>query len=186
MAEHKYSNVIQHVAGIFGFYNKLKEEQIKCLQAVLDRRDTMAFLPTGFGKSLIYQMAPFALSEHYKKDIDKSICLILTPLNSIMMDQIHAMRKTGVSACALDYHCTSAQTFNSGYDSDDYSDEDSENTMISTVPVSEISAGKYTLVYAHPEALIRTKNGEALIDKLAKDDIVSCIAIDEAHIILEW
>ena len=52
---------------------------------LIQRYDIMAVLPTGYGKSLIFQAAPFVLKKKY--GLQKSVCLILTPLN--MVDQIN-------------------------------------------------------------------------------------------------
>ncbi|KAH3888554.1 hypothetical protein DPMN_012592 [Dreissena polymorpha] len=54
------------------------------------------------------------------------------------------------------------------------------------VPLEEIIEGKYSLVYAHPEAFLSRSIGTAILSAFERDIIVSCIAVDEAHMILEW
>lgn len=58
--------------------------------------------------------------------------------------------------------------------------------VIVNVPQDDIIKGKYTLIYAHPEALISTDKGTHLLSAMEREGIISCIAIDEAHMILEW
>ncbi|KAH3751394.1 hypothetical protein DPMN_185950 [Dreissena polymorpha] len=54
------------------------------------------------------------------------------------------------------------------------------------VPLEEIVEGEYSLVYAHPEAFLSTSIGTAILRAFERDITVSCIAFDEAHMILEW
>jgi len=176
--------LINNVIKDLGFLSPLKDSQIECLQHAIQRNDVMAILPTGYGKSLIFQAAPFVLKKKY--GLEKSVCIILTPLNSIMVDQINSLNKLGIPACWLDFTCMTGQTI--AADSDNSSDEveGSNPRPVVNVPLEDIAAGKYSLVYAHPEALMSTASGEALLNKLQKGGVVSCIAIDEAHMILEW
>ena len=84
-----------------------KEKQKECLKAVYDGIDFMAVLPTGFGKSLIFQAAPFLLAAKNGQDIydTNNIIVIITPLNSIMMSHCKALCSKGIKACYLDYCC---------------------------------------------------------------------------------
>ncbi|XP_053405620.1 putative ATP-dependent DNA helicase Q1 [Mercenaria mercenaria] len=176
--------IITSTSEKFGF--KLKDAQIECLCHVLKKEDCMAILPTGYGKSLIYQLAPHVLMSKY--GLEKSVCLILTPLNSIMQDQILSLQKLGISACAVDYTCSTAQTTDSDQDDDDDDGDDDERdcNLLIDVPIENVSKGGYSLIYAHPEALLSTKAGEQLLRKFELDNTLSCVAVDEAHMILEW
>ena len=78
-----------------------KEKQIDCLRAVFEQKNfmnTFAILPTRFGESLIYQTTPFLLdarnklNEELHRQCDK-IILVITPLNSIMMDQCRQLNQ---------------------------------------------------------------------------------------------
>lgn len=174
-------NDIYAVAKEIGFTKPLKDGQLECLRCVIKRQDLMAILPTGYGKSLIYQVAPFLIKRKFC--LDKSVCLVITPLNSIMMDQINSMHKQGVRACWLDYQCQGGQAISEDVDEDS---EDTNQDPIVSVPVPDIAEGKYSLVYAHPEALLSTTKGRSLLTTMEKNGILSCIAVDEAHMILEW
>ncbi|KAH3855074.1 hypothetical protein DPMN_097634 [Dreissena polymorpha] len=54
------------------------------------------------------------------------------------------------------------------------------------VPLEEIIEGKYSLVYAHPEAFLSTTIGIAILSAIERDKTVSCTAVDEAYMILAW
>ena len=159
-----------------------KDKQLECLEAVFRDQDIVAVLPTGYGKSLIFQSVPFLLEARngpFKQT--KNIVIVITPLNSIMMDQCRQLCEQGVNACYLDYKAESAYAV-LPHDSD--SDSDSEKgTMESMVPLSEIEQGCFNILYAHPESLLCT-SGRKLIKKIRP--LVCAVSIDEAHIVLEW
>ena len=64
-----------------GFNKVLKTEQVTALRAFHDKKDVLCLLPTGFGKSLIFQLTPF-LS-------DDNVTIVIGPLNSILKDQVY-------------------------------------------------------------------------------------------------
>ncbi|XP_044182578.1 ATP-dependent DNA helicase RecQ-like [Acropora millepora] len=74
---------------------RLKQEQEVAVRALLDGKDVLAVLTTGFGKSLIYQM--FVRSMAYKLDGHAAV-LVISPLISIIKDQISALKSLGYSA----------------------------------------------------------------------------------------
>ena len=162
----------------------LKDLQIEALLCVIEKRDIMAILPTGYGKSLIYQLAPLILKDYY--NLQKSVSMVLIPLNSIMQDQIIALQKIGEQARCVDYNGQGGQALFDDDDDDDEGGAKSDGDVILTVPMSDIADGKFTLVYSHPEALLSTDTGKSLIQNLENKKIISCIAVDEAHMILEW
>ena len=74
----------------------LKPKQIEALEALFAGRDVLAILPTGYGKSLIYQV--FAMSDVSTT----SSVLVISPLNSIVKEQVTEMIELGISAVHLD------------------------------------------------------------------------------------
>ena len=68
----------------------LKPKQVVCLEAIYNNKDTIAILPTGYGKSLIYQLLPPLLSKRRStlSDVEKAVVLVISPLNSLIDDQI--------------------------------------------------------------------------------------------------
>ena len=72
-----------------GFVHKLKEKQLETLHSLYEGKDTIAVLPTGFGKSVIFQLLPFFLQKVHGLS-DPMIVLVVAPLNSIMQDQVRS------------------------------------------------------------------------------------------------
>ena len=139
--------VLKHVFGHDAF-RPLQEEVIT---HVLERRDALIVLPTGGGKSLCYQL-PALMFE--------GITVVVSPLISLMQDQVMKLQGKGISAAflnsTLDYHA--------------YVD-----TM------HQVKRGEITLLYVAPETLVRN---EILL--MLDTSNVACIAIDEAHCISQW
>ncbi|MFP6768845.1 MAG: DNA helicase RecQ, partial [Planctomycetaceae bacterium] len=126
----------------------LQEEAMQC---VLDGRDSVVVLPTGGGKSLCFQ-AP-AL-------IRPGIGLVVSPLISLMKDQVDGLNAAGVSAACL----------NSGMESH-------ERRRV----FEALRAGELKLLYVAPERLVQ----QGLLDTLVEAN-VSLVAVDEAHCISQW
>ena len=82
-----------------------KVKQYQILESVILKRDTVGILPTGYGKSVLFHLLPFAadyLSENEGQNTNNcNIVLIITPLNAIVDDQIAILRKHGIDATAL-------------------------------------------------------------------------------------
>ena len=75
----------------------LKPLQVKCFECVLKGLDVIAVLPTGYWKSLLFQLLPDFLPVNG----DKNIVLVVSPLNSIIEDQLRILEGRGVSADVL-------------------------------------------------------------------------------------
>ena len=153
----------------------LKAEQREALSALYERKDVMCLLPTGFGKSAIFQLAPFLLDT----SSDSGVTIVVAPLNAIMKEQVMKLCKKGVAACYIDMNCEEGETFqlaspdtvsesdtdgdDDGWESDDDDDGVQRLEVVQvSVPISELMRGKYNLIYAHPEALLSTSSGMAV------------------------
>ncbi|MES2273645.1 MAG: DNA helicase RecQ [Chlamydiota bacterium] len=137
-----------HLKALFG-YNSFRHCQREIIEAVLERRDVLAILPTGAGKSICYQLPAMLLP---------GIAVVISPLISLMQDQVVSLYKSGLPAAFLN----------------------------SSLPFSEIqsvmqSLSEYKLLYIAPERLA-DKN---FIQALSQVPI-SLFAIDEAHCISQW
>ena len=82
---------------------QLKEKQYEVLKhVVLNNRDVLAVLPTGYGKSLTYQMLPPVLNfVDFGAEEKKATVIVISPLNALIRDQIVKMRESGLSVCVL-------------------------------------------------------------------------------------
>ena len=70
-----------------------KLNQLKCLSHLLDGHDVIGVLPTGFGKSLIYQLLPLILPQKR----NRNILLVVSPLSSIILDQATILEERGIT-----------------------------------------------------------------------------------------
>jgi ATP-dependent DNA helicase RecQ len=140
-------DVVRHTFGFSG----LRPLQDEAIAAVLEARDALVVLPTGGGKSLCYQ-AP-AL-------VRPGLTVVVSPLISLMQDQIDALRACGVAAGML----------NSGQDS-------SERQEIER----DLAQGRLKLLYLAPERLMQ----DGMVARLSSQELAG-IAIDEAHCISHW
>ena len=134
-------------------YDEFRPMQQEVIASVLSGRDTLAVMPTGGGKSLCYQIPALLFG---------GITLVVSPLISLMQDQVAFLVENGVSAVFL----------NSSLEWGDYLDA-----------VQRIKSGSVKLVYLSPEALAADRTQSILHDANLP---VSCITIDEAHCISEW
>ena len=152
----KYDELLKRAHAVlkttFG-YDEFRPMQQEVIASVLSGRDTLAVMPTGGGKSLCYQIPALLFG---------GITLVVSPLISLMQDQVAFLVENGVSAVFL----------NSSLEWGDYLDA-----------VQRIKSGSVKLVYLSPEALAADRTQSILHDASVP---VSCITIDEAHCISEW
>ncbi|MFR2069964.1 MAG: DNA helicase RecQ [Bacteroides nordii] len=141
--------MIQTLKTYFGYesFRPLQEEIIRNL---LNRKDCLVLMPTGGGKSICYQL-PALLCE--------GTAVVVSPLISLMKDQVEALRANGIAAGALNS-----------------SNDETENANLRRACIE----GKLKLLYISPEKLITE------VDYLLRDMNLSLFAIDEAHCISQW
>ena len=155
----------------------LKEKQMQVLRTVIvEKKDTLAVLPTGFGKSLIYQlMAPFAdfVESGFRPTESNSIVLVVSPLNALIRDQVTKLRECGLKACILKVDRVAL----------DGEGDDGERVCISE---SLENLKNFQLIYAHPEALVENKAVMQLLKTNEFQRRVRAIVVDEAHLVVDW
>ena len=137
---------------VFG-YDSFRPLQKEIISNVLQGHDTLAIMPTGGGKSLCYQIPAL---------IFPGLTVVVSPLISLMQDQVAALNEAGVNAVFL----------NSTVEWSAYLDS-----------MNAIRRGEIKIVYVSPEGL----NTAKIRDLLHEEGVeVSCITIDEAHCVSEW
>ena len=141
--------MIQTLKTYFG-YESFRPLQEEIIQNLLDRKDSLVLMPTGGGKSICYQL-PALLCE--------GTAIVVSPLISLMKDQVETLRANGIAAGALNS-----------------SNDETENANLRRACIE----GKLKLLYISPEKLITE------IDYLLRDMHLSLFAIDEAHCISQW
>jgi len=132
-------------------YASFRPGQNEAIDAILAGKDVLAVMPTGAGKSLCYQIPALLID---------GMTIVISPLISLMKDQVTALQKAGCDAAFL----------NSSLTAQEYAD-----TM------DEILAGKIKLLYIAPERLQR-----ADISQFTINTNLPLIVIDEAHCVSQW
>ena len=132
-------------------YREFRPHQEEIIDAALSGRDVMAVMPTSAGKSICYQVPAFALG---------GLTVVVSPLISLMADQVAALRELGVSAACL----------NSALEPD-------ERQQV----LGAIEDGSLRIVYVAPERL-----DEPAFLGIARERGLSLLAVDEAHCISQW
>ena len=140
----------QVLSDVFG-YDTFRPGQESVIAAILAGRDVMAVMPTGAGKSLCYQIPALVLP---------GITLVVSPLISLMQDQVGALLQNGVRAAYINSSLTERQI---------------------TLALHNAARGVYRIVYVAPERLM-TPNFLAF----AKSAQVSQVVVDEAHCVSQW
>ena len=131
-------------------YETFRPNQQEIINNIMAGRDTMVLMPTGGGKSICYQIPALAM---------EGTAIVVSPLISLMKDQVEALRANGIEAAALN----------------------SENSGESdTIIRRKCLSGDMKLLYISPEKLMTE------IDYLLSRIRISLFAIDEAHCISHW
>lgn len=131
-------------------YDSFRPLQEEIIRHIMNRQDALVLMPTGGGKSICYQL-PALLCE--------GTAVVVSPLISLMKDQVEALRANGIAAGALNS-----------------SNDDTQNANLRRACIE----GRLKLLYISPEKLIAEK------DYLLRDMNISLFAIDEAHCISQW
>ncbi|XP_038057816.1 Bloom syndrome protein-like [Patiria miniata] len=159
----------------------LKPAQCRALWELFNGHDVFVILPTGYGKSLIYQLAVYMLG--HKLNIKNPKLLVVTPLNAIVQDQASKLSSIGVQVGILRGHMTGSCP---DHQSDE--EEEEETNRISSTDVciagsTEEQLRKANIVYAHPEAVVSSR--PYLLSDAIQNTVVATV-VDEAHCIVEW
>ena len=145
-----YKTPKEALKAVFG-YDSFRPGQEAVINAILEGRDILAVMPTGAGKSLCYQVPAMLLS---------GITLVISPLISLMQDQVKALNEAGVDAAFINSSLSEKEfnyTFKNAY------------------------KGHYKIIYVAPERLM----SEGFIS-FAKSVEISMVTVDEAHCISQW
>lgn len=132
-------------------HSSFREGQEKIIDAILSGRDVMAIMPTGAGKSLCFQVPALMM---------KGITLVISPLISLMKDQVFALIQNGVKAAYLN----SSLTYNQYLEA-----------------IRRAKNGAYKIIYVAPERLLTERFTE-----FVNSVDISMVVADEAHCISQW
>ena len=142
-------NIFEALRTYYG-YTSFRQNQQEIIEHVMQGKDALVLMPTGGGKSICYQIPALTMP---------GTAIVISPLISLMKDQVESLRANGIEAEAL----------NSGND-----------PAVDTVIRRKCFSGNMKLLYISPEKLM------AEIDYLLSHIQISLFAIDEAHCISQW
>ena len=142
-----------------GKIKKLSEEQFKALLHFLNGRDTFACLPTGHGKTLIYQIAVLVARTGKVKILpSNALVVVVSPLNALISDQLESCQRLKLKAVKMEQEV---------FDNDDKLTELEEADV----------------VYCSPETLENIRSKQFL---LRIDNRLIGIVVDESHCVVSW
>jgi ATP-dependent DNA helicase RecQ len=134
----------------FGF-SSFRQGQAELIDAILQHRDVLGIMPTGGGKSLCYQLPALLLD---------GTEIVISPLISLMKDQVNALEEEGISAAFI----------NSSLAPQEYYEI-----------LNAAGKGKYKIIYIAPESLFKSD-----IINLVQNINISLLVVDEAHCVSQW
>ncbi len=132
-------------------YDSFREAQETLIGSILSGRDTVGIMPTGAGKSLCFQIPALMMD---------GITLVISPLISLMKDQVGSLNQAGIHAAYLN----SSLTMNQYYKALEFARQ-----------------GRYPIIYVAPERLLT----EEFLD-FALHTKIAMVAVDEAHCVSQW
>jgi ATP-dependent DNA helicase RecQ len=139
----------------FGFEG-FRPGQEAIVRDVLARRDVLALMPTGGGKSLCFQLPAL---------LQPGVTLVVSPLIALMQDQVRQLRNNGIAATFV----------NSSLDAREIQQR-----------TAGLLRGEYKLLYLAPERLLLPEFLDGILQRLASEIGINGFVIDEAHCVSEW
>lgn len=132
-------------------YSAFRKGQEQLINSLLSGRDVVGVMPTGAGKSICYQVPALMMN---------GITLVISPLISLMKDQVNTLTQAGVSAAFINSSLTPGQ---------------------SREAMTRARNGQYKIIYIAPERLLT----DEFLD-FSMNAVISLVAVDEAHCISQW
>ena len=132
-------------------YTSFRPTQEQVIRSILEKKDTLAIMPTGAGKSLCYQIPAL---------IGEGVTVVVSPLISLMKDQVDALNNQGVAASYINGTISPAEA---------------------NARLNEAAAGLCRILYVAPERLLF----DTFIEKIRRIKI-AMVAVDEAHCLSQW
>lgn len=136
-------------------YENVRPNQEAVIKGYLSGQDVLFCSPTGSGKSLTFEVAPFAFK--FLQDVNDVSVIVVSPLVALMQYQAEGLQKKGVKAVYL------------------------QDLSKSNLTEEDLDNGKCDIIFASPESLLGEHR--SLMTKMSKNRVLKAIFIDEAHCI---
>lgn len=137
-------------------YDSFREGQEYLIDSILEGRDVLGIMPTGAGKSICYQLPALLMREAD----EGAVTLVVSPLISLMKDQVEGLNQAGIHAAYLNSSLTPGQYRKA---------------------LSFAKEGRYPIIYVAPERL----HAPEFMD-FARNANIAMVAVDEAHCVSQW
>ena len=138
---------------------QLNPFQIRAIsEFVKGERDLFVNLPTGYGKSLIYQ-ALLLVFDNLNNSLEH-VVVVVSPLVNLMKDQVKSLRALGISAVSL--------------------------SSLEEGEAEKVERALFSLVFGTPESWLRNEGWRQILSNPIYTEKLCCIAVDEAHVIKHW
>ena len=148
---------------------KLKNEQKQAIYAMYVGKDVFVCLPTGFGKSVGFEILPFLFDHKHGLVVGKkrTCAIIVSPLTALMVDQVRNLREDCVQAVIISFGTRESSVVGKEF----------------LAPESSLTSASH--IFSSPEALAHTKWREALENPLVFSRLCA-VVVDEAHCVSKW
>lgn len=147
---------------------ELRKEQYDAIRGVsFDKKDVLAVLLTGFGKSLIYQVLPPIFNfvrRGCEPEQEDSVVIVISPLNALMREQVQKLQQF-LNVCVLQSNVN----------------EEGQDSVV--IPQH---LHKCSLLFGHPEVFVDCRNVRKLLKTKEFQRRVQAIVVDEAHLVHQW
>ena len=132
-------------------YDDFRKGQMELITSILRGQDVLGIMPTGAGKSICYQVPALCM---------EGVTLVISPLISLMKDQVYALNQAGIHAAFINSSLTLGQTYKA---------------------LEYARQGRYKIIYVAPE---RLETVEFLT--MVRNVEIAMVAVDEAHCVSQW
>ena len=129
-------------------------------------------MPTGYGKSLIFQLLPDIYDQLLH--VEYLVVLVISPLNALMHNQIAKLNERSLSACMIQRHGHHGVMV---YSKEDY---------FIQLPLEERANPKLQLIYMHPEVCVHERKVIGFFSFCIYQKRVRCVVVSEAYLVLNW
>ena len=159
-SEDKWKEAFEAVKAQFELTDLLPEQQ-EAIKVFFKGKNVFVNLPTGFGKSLIFQSLPIVADIVSGKPRGSSVIVVISPLRSLMEDQVQYLNSICIPAIAI---------------------TDVEDPEI----IQQVLNGNFLVVFGSPECLLSTALWRGIFKSENFSEMLIGVAIDEAHCITQW